>query len=289
MEPQTKVKIAVVQPYKFAGGMCTPGGKPTHGDARNLETACTYIAEAAAEGARLVAFPQFYPGPSRDSPDISFDEVAAEMGRRAREHSIIVLFCGARLSGDRYHNTANLVLPSGEIYTYNKMIPSASATSEIPGNNAVVVETEIGKIGLLICWEAWFPELARILALKGAELLLFPCGGLIYELRDSWTAVLQCRAAENTALVASCVSLFGVEDGMAHVFSPEGCLGSLLREGILCVEVDMGRLRTLRSHEEELVLPKRFRTIPGVLRSLPPSVVRAYCDTASEALLTNRT
>ena len=103
---------------------------------------------------------------------------------------------------------------------------------------------------MLICWEACFPELTRLLALKGAGLVLYPTGNVqsdeVYDYRSTWRHLLWARAIENFLYVGCSQNVFGDEPGFSYVFSPEEKLGENLSEGILTAELDMDRIRRLR-------------------------------------------
>ena len=215
------------------------------------------------------------------SETLRYDQVVEEMGRQARSHGVAIAYGSAKKQESEYYNLYNLATSEGELFSYNKMIPATGETTAIPGTAPVVVDLGKAMIGLAICWEAWFPEIARALTFGGAEIILFPTGGLIYELHEVWAALLQARAAENVAYVAASVRLFGAEDGMAYIFGPEGPEGSLLHEGMIVADLDLTRLREMRAVDQDFSFPFAYRTIPGLLRSLPSEVVSAYYKAAS--------
>ena len=128
------------------------------------------------------------------------------------------------------YNTAVLVGPKGYIGKYRKMyLPTHSVFEEKryfrPGYNATVLETELGKIGLIICYDIFFPEVTRLARLKGAQLLV--CISASPAIRRSYFEILTCaRALENTAFLAF-VNLVGVEDGLqfwggSRLIGPQG-------------------------------------------------------------------
>lgn len=71
---------------------------------------------------------------------------------------------------------------------------------------------------------------------------------------------------------------------MAYIFSPERQEAALLEQDIAYANLDLARLRYLRGTDEQLIAPKKYRSIPGVLRSLRPEIVELYTDAAREAL-----
>jgi predicted amidohydrolase len=285
----TKVKIAVVQPRSYLRyGAGRVLDDPTAPEDRNLTLAHDYIEEAAGNGAQLVAFPELYPGPSAGSDALEYDTVVDSMRQKARDHGVYVLFGGARQVSNGFNNRYHLADPHRDsLHVYDKIVPAMNEETMIGGDEPRLVETDLCRIGLLICWEAWFPELPRVLAMQGADIVFFPTGGLIYELHDVWRAILQARAAENTIYTASSVNIWGVEAGMSYVFSPEGEVAALTTEGINYAELDLDRLSRMRSEEEEFTVPKKYRTIPGTINVLDGHLSRLY-QQATKAHLDRR-
>jgi predicted amidohydrolase len=282
-----KVELAMVQPRSYARFMrASPEifGPDSPPEAENLVAAERYAERAADNGAQVIAFPEMYPGPGYDPSELEFEEVCVRMADKARELGSYILFGGIKQQGNRAWNTYNLASPESDgIASYAKMIPAVGEPGE-PGDTLGLFDTPLLKIGVVICWEAWFPELSRAVAFSGADLILYPTGGLIYELRESWRTIIAARAAENLVYTACCLNLFGVEAGLSYIFSPEGLLGELLEEGINCAELDLGRLAYLRSQDEAMTTPKLYRAIPGTPRAVQPAVVEAYCRVAKEML-----
>jgi predicted amidohydrolase len=129
-------------------------------------------------------------------------------------------------------NTAVLVGPDGFIGKYRKMyLPTHSVFEEKryfrPGYQTAAFETAIGKIGLCICYDIFFPEVTRLTRLKGAQLIV--CISASPAVRRSYFEILTAaRALENTAFLAY-VNLVGVQDGLqfwggSRVISPTGDL-----------------------------------------------------------------
>ena len=261
------VRLAVVQPRAIR-----PDEKA------NVARAVAYVRQAAEQGARIVALPECYPGPYSGPADYDAGEALAAV---AREYGIYIGYgCMEPAQGDLYHNVYRLLAPDGSVAArYVKVIPSPvdvelSGKKSLAGNDLALAETPWGKVGFLICWEAWFPELCRTLAMRGADIVLFPTGGMLYHLAPVWSSVIQARATENLIYTASCVSLFGVEDGFAHICAPEGELACSLREGVVVADLDLARLTYLRETDESLSFPKFYKTIPGLWRYNRPELYR---------------
>jgi predicted amidohydrolase len=271
---EVTVRLAMVQPRTVRPG-----------ERANLERAVAYARQAADQGAQIVAFPECYPGPYSGPCDYS---AAKALGAVAREYGICVAYGfmdpvqPAQGRGESslaptpslpprkrgtpglYHNVYQVLGPDVD--------PELSGKQALPGAGLVVAQTPWARVGLLICWEAWFPELCRTLAMRGADLVLFPTGGMLYHLTGVWGALIQARATENLVYTACCANLFGVEDGFAHICGPEGELGSSLTEGVLLADLDLARLAWLRGQDETLAFPKLYKTIPGLWRHNRPEL-----------------
>ncbi len=261
-----KVRLAVVQPRTI---------RPE--ESANVERAVAYARQAGEAGAQIVAFPECYPGPYSGPTDYAAGDALKAVAREFGMH-VAYGFMEPVPGTQVYHNVYQLLGPDGSVAaTYAKMIPSPvddqlSGKETVPGNCFALAETPWGRVGLLICWEAWFPELCRTLAMQGADLVLFPTGGMLYHLAAVWGTLIQARATENLIYTASCVNLFGVEDGFAFICGPEGELAASSKEGVLVADLDLDRLCYLRQEEESLAFPKLYKTIPGLWRYNRPDL-----------------
>jgi len=219
---------------------------------------------AKAEGVDLAVFPEMcltgyvlrdevytlaepVPGPS-----------TAKVEEIAKKTGIHIVFGLPELSEKTQatiYNTAVLVGPNGFIGKYRKMyLPTHSVFEEKryfrPGYEPAAFQTEIGNIGLTICYDVFFPEVFRLSRLKGAQLII--CISASPAVRRSYFEVLTAaRALENTCYLAY-VNLAGVEDGLqfwggSRVVSPTGDVLARARydeEDFVFCEVDFGDLRT---------------------------------------------
>ena len=250
----------------------------------NVDRAVSYAREAADQGAQVVAFPECYPGPYAGPVDYSATEALSAV---AREYKIYIAYgymepVQAEADAQRatFYNVYEMIGPDGSAaFKYRKQIPSPAdlqlANKEsVPGDGFALVETPWGKVGTLICWEVFFPELCRTLAMQGADLVLFPTGGGLYDLAPAWRNLVQARATENLIYTACNVNLFGVEKGFSYVFSPEEGLGSLFEEGILIVDLDIDRLRYLREKKDSILFPQMHKTCPGLWGFNRPELYR---------------
>lgn len=200
------------------------------GRAANLETTIAGIREAAAGGARLALLQELHASLyfcQREDPRV-FDQAepipgpATEaLGAVANELSIVVvasLF--ERRAAGIYHNTAVVIDADGGIAgRYRKMhIPDDPGYYEkfyfTPGDLGFhPVDTAVGRLGVLVCWDQWYPEAARLMALAGAELLLYPTaigwsnGDDAAERkrqRQAWITVQRAHAVANGVPVLAC-------------------------------------------------------------------------------------
>ncbi|MGB3330597.1 MAG: carbon-nitrogen hydrolase family protein [Thermomicrobiales bacterium] len=182
----------------------------------NLDAALAGIDEAAAHGARLVVLPEVwtYLGPE------SGQQAAAEtvpgplterLAARARRHGIY-LHAGSileRVEGEpRLFNTSLVFAPSGELVaTYRKIhlfdVDLEADTSYresdtiAPGDEIVTFDLDGVTVGLAICYDLRFPELFRILALQGAEVIVLPAAFTLVTGKDHWETLIRARAIEN--------------------------------------------------------------------------------------------
>jgi len=153
------------------------------------------------------------------------------------------------------YNTAVMVGPKGLIGTYRKMyLPTHSVFEEKryfrPGYEPATFQTELGNIGLTICYDVFFPEVFRLARLRGAQLIV--CISASPAIRRGYFEILTAaRALENTAYLAY-VNLAGVEDGLqfwggSRLVSPTGDVLAVAKydeEDFVVCEVDYSDLRT---------------------------------------------
>ncbi|PIE54340.1 MAG: hydrolase [Dethiosulfovibrio peptidovorans] len=244
-------------------------GPDRHSNLMRMES---LIQEAGDKGASLVVFPEMSvilpsTGSERRNatesiPGPSVDFLAA----RARSARIWV-HCGSileRVDGDeRSYNTSVLLDPDGSIAAIYRKIhlfdvdidqgPSVTeSTSYAPGKEIVAVQTDLGIIGLSICYDLRFPELFRILALRGAQLLTVPACFTAATGKEHWEPLLRARAIENLAYVIA-PGQIGKKprynaNGKSMIVDPWGtviaCKAS--GEGLILAEIDLDRVDTLR-------------------------------------------
>jgi N-carbamoylputrescine amidase len=195
----------------------------------------------------------------------------------AKKHGVVVIasLFEKRASG-LYHNTAVIIDADGSLLgIYRKMhIPDDPLYYEkfyfTPGDTGFKAwETKFGKIGVLICWDQWYPEGARLTAMQGAEILFYPTAiGWHPSEKDeygpnqhgAWETIQRSHAVANGCYVAA-VNRIGVETpeggdgiefwGQSFVAGTSGQIiakASIDREEVMLVPIDLGKVDVTRTH-----------------------------------------
>jgi N-carbamoylputrescine amidase len=257
-----------------------------HGDAEaNLAVIEQRVADAAKAGARLILLQELHNGAyfcqhesvdefdlAEPIPGPSTERLAA----LARRHDVVIvgsLF--ERRAAGLYHNTAVVLDSDGRLAgRYRKMhIPDDPGFYEkfyfTPGDLGFnPIDTSVGRLGVLVCWDQWYPEAARLMALAGADLLLYPTaiGWDPTEIpdentrqRQAWLTSHAGHAVANGLPVLSCnrigleaspMATAGIDFwGSSHVLGPQGeILAMASSDGpeVLIAEVDMARSESVR-------------------------------------------
>ncbi|WP_149193418.1 carbon-nitrogen hydrolase [Luteimonas suaedae] len=262
-----------------------------HGTAEvNLAIIEARVAEAAGRGARLVLLQELHNGAyfCQHESVAEFDLAepipgpsTQRLSALAQRHGVVLvgsLF--ERRAAGLYHNTAVVFEADGTIAgTYRKMhIPDDPGYHEkfyfTPGDLGFrPIDTSVGRLGLLVCWDQWYPEAARLMALAGAELLLYPTA-IGWEpgdddaekrrQRNAWILSHRGHAVANGLPVLSCnrvghepspaaskghAGAAGIDFwGNSHVLGPQG---EFVAEAggdpeILLAEIDLGRSEHVR-------------------------------------------
>jgi N-carbamoylputrescine amidase len=252
----------------------------------NLAKATARIRDAAAQGAEIVCLPELFrsqyfcqsedhanfalaetiPGPTTDS-----------LGKLARELDVVIvasLF--EKRSAGVYHNTAAIIDSNGELLgKYRKMhIPDDPAFYEkfyfTPGDLGFKAwPTSRGNLGVCVCWDQWYPEAARLTALRGAEILFYPTAigwhpaekekfGAAQH--SAWETMQRSHAIANGCFVAA-INRVGHEApaggpgiefwGQSFIAAPSGEIiakASVDREEIVIADVEWKRVEEHRTH-----------------------------------------
>jgi len=154
--------------------------------------------------------------------------------------------------GGRYYNTAVFLDPGGRLlgrYRKRHLLSYRSKEREIltPGEEPLVVPTDIGTFGTAICYDLRFPELFRGMAEQGAEIFLVPAAWPIVRV-EAWEALTRARATENQAYLLGCDAAGRGLLGRSVVVDPQGVAVAGLggEEGVVRAELDLAGMRAFR-------------------------------------------
>jgi predicted amidohydrolase len=233
----------------------------------NVESARRAIREARQGGADLLLLPEVFMAFLVPRSGISPASVAepldgpfvSTLAREARAHNLYV-GCGIweAKPGEhtRAHNTAVLVGPDGSLLlSYRKThlydaFSFRESDQTVPGDAAPrTVRTPLGTVGLLVCYELRFPELARMLALDGAEVILLPSAWIRGPLKElHWATLIQARAIENTVFVAAADQVGDLRAGCSRLVDPMGVVlaGGGEEAGLIFGDIDLARIARVR-------------------------------------------
>jgi predicted amidohydrolase len=239
---------------------------------RNLETADRLVRRAAAEGAQLVVLPEKWPvlGTGSDLRDGAepLDGPVVGWARGVARELGIDLVAGSvseRVPGEeKLRNTSLHVGPDGNVRaTYRKIhmfdvevdgTVYRESDHEEPGDEPVLSATADGvELGLTVCYDLRFPELYRILAVRGARIITIPSAFTLATTRDHWEVLLRARAIENQAFVVAPNQIgehaAGLRSGgRSMIVDPWGLVLALApdEETVITAELDLDRQAGIR-------------------------------------------
>lgn len=289
--------------YNIALVQVSLNGKPEE----NLKKCSDWVRKAASQGADVVCLPELYSSfyfcqsenvdyfdlaePLQGVSHTAFCELAKELNV-----VIIVPFFEKRMSGV-YHNSAYIIDKDGrQAGLYRKMhIPDDPSYYEkfyfTPGDLGFqAIDTQVGKIGTLICWDQWYPEGARLTAMQGAEVLFYPTaiGWHPHEKEkygqkqyDAWITVQRGHAVANGIYVAAC-NRIGYEQ-------PEPEKAGIQFWGASFIAGPQGEILAQASHDQEEIIMAEVDTdyMEDVRRNWPflrDRRIDAYGDITKRAL-----
>ncbi len=249
---------------------------------KNLKKAQNLIAEAASRGANMIALPELFSSLyfcRNEKDDDAFKHAEKINGYTntalaacAKQHEIVLIGGSIfeKTDDEQYFNTSAVFGPEGEMLgTYRKThIPHDPGFYEQnyfeKGDTGVrVFDTPLGKIAVLICYDQWFPEAARIAALKGAEILFYPTAigdpklppidaAIPEDFETMWRSVQIGHAAANNVYVAT-INRVGTEGkttfwGGSFVASPTATLLAKAddREQIVYADCDLSYVKKVQ-------------------------------------------
>ncbi|WNS74993.1 carbon-nitrogen hydrolase family protein [Bacillus sp. DTU_2020_1000418_1_SI_GHA_SEK_038] len=235
--------------------------------ASNLEKAIQYIEKAKSKGADFVIIPEFYMALATPKSGVLPVEVAepldgpfvSGLAQAARENEIYVV-CGMyEPKADdqkRAYNTTVFINRQGELIHYYRKTHLYDAFSYkesdtiIAGDNQYkVVETEFGKIGLMVCYELRFPEIARQFALQEADVLFVPAGWVAGPMKEEhWQTLIRARSIENTMFVCGADLVGDIFSGRSLIVDPMGIVLASAgeEETLFFADLDLDRIRRVR-------------------------------------------
>ncbi len=246
----------------------------------NLENSIEKIKSAAKNGANIISLSELFLSPYFcQTNDKKFFELAETIpgknveifSKIAKENNIVLITSLYEKEDSNYYNTACVIDADGSyLGKYRKIhIPDDpqnyySEKFYFSGGNLgfPVFKTKHATIGVQICWDQWFPEGARSLALQGAEIIFYPTAigwqtvgqeELGKAERDAWITVQRGHAISNTVFVAA-INRIGKEDhlnfwGSSFVADPLGRIlkqGSTNQEENILIECDLSQIATVR-------------------------------------------
>lgn len=248
------------------------------------------IEEAADAGARLCVLPELWTTSFASEFDAAVVQQARDAETRLRdltaEHSLVAVGSSIEADGDRIFNTANVYQRGELLASYRKIhlfSPNLEHRHHDRGDQPCLVDTELGRIGVLICYDLRFPELSRYYFHRGAEVLVVP--GQWPEARaQHWRTLLRARAIENELFVVGCNRTgqeASLRTGEPMVFPGDGRIVDPTGEILATGNGDAGAV----------VAPIELRKIRTMRRILPigadqrPEVYRRLLDEAYPAML----
>jgi N-carbamoylputrescine amidase len=258
----------------------------TANPAQNLKKTLALTVQAAKAGAKIICtqelFRSQYFCQSEDHANFALAEAipgpsTAAFQKIAKQYKVVIIasLFERRASG-LYHNTAAIIDADGSLLgTYRKMhIPDDPLFLEkfyfTPGDTGFRAwQTKYGRIGVLICWDQWYPEGARLTSLQGAEILFYPTAigwhpkeKAEYGVNQhgAWETIQRSHAVANGCFVAA-VNRIGLETpvggdgiefwGQSFVAGTSGQIlakASVDREEVLLADIDLGKVDVTRTH-----------------------------------------
>lgn len=160
------------------------------------------------------------------------------LGQKARQYHMYIIDGMLELDGEKTYDTAVLIDRRGQVAgKYRKThLPLAEVEDgETPGNDYPVFDTDFGRIGILVCWDYYFPEPARILRLKGAEMVFLPIAG--DPGARHWDVTSRARALDNGVYLVAATS----EGHDSRIIDPDGEVVAETTDGLATADLDLNK------------------------------------------------
>lgn len=244
------MKVAAIQ---FAGAPNAPEA--------NRQKAAALINEAADQGARLLVLPELWLAGFDPQQITAYAEtmrdVTVTMLRQLAGQRRIFIVGGslAEKRDGRLYNTVVAIDETGEIaakYRKVHLYPQEEEKIFSPGDEWTLTEYAGLRLGLINCYDVYFPEFARNLALRGAQLLALPL--LVKESIAEARLLARARALENNCFVIMANQAHSMAAGQSLIISPGGCILAEAgpKEAIIMAELDLHSLTDLRRERHDL-------------------------------------
>ncbi len=192
---------------------------------KNISMMSEMLDRAGKAGCDIVCLPEGWPtcdtdlGMTKTEANTIGGSASRMMAAKAREYKMYIVSGLYDWSGDTLKNIAVLYDREGNIQGVYEKIQLPDSETEggaVPGNSFPVFTTDFGRIGILICWDSAFPEISRILALNGAEILFCPIWGDVRG-PESWKITARARAIDNGVYFVT-----NIFDGHSVIVNPAG-------------------------------------------------------------------
>ena len=233
----------------------------------NLTKIISYISKAASKNAALCAFPEFmmfYTSSSQTPKQLANlaetinGNFVTTIAKAVKENQIQVVgsFYEKSRKKDRVYDTSFLISKSGKVLSTYRKIHLYDALGFKESNKMVSgsritkpVKTSIGKIGMMICYDLRFPEMARSLATAGAGVLVIPSAWVKGNMKEEhWVTINKTRAIENGCYVIAPDQVGNIYCGRSLVVDPYGkiLLDMKKKQGIGFVNIDLNKVKQTR-------------------------------------------
>ena len=252
--------------------LATVSMRVTHDKKTNVSTYVSYIEKAAMEGVDLILFPELslqgfpesmasYEPQSalysyENAEVIPAGDTTRLMAAMAEKYNMYIAWGMTEMdqaNADMLYNACVLVGPEGYVGHYRKVhLPGTERLYSFPGKEYPVFDTSIGKVGIMICFDKMFPEVARILRIKGAQVILCPTAWPALSKSEDdpslhmYKMANEMRAIENNVYIVDSNNVSdetkdGFECGHSRILDPSGVTLATtgFEEGIAIAEVDL--------------------------------------------------
>jgi predicted amidohydrolase len=260
--------------------------EPAHLDkAANVAKMVDFAGEAASAGAKLIIFPELivtgYVPPYDPHEKLRFynasepvpGPITTRIQELAEEKGAFIIFGmierGTSNLGPVMHNVSVMVGPGGFLGVHRKIhLPIGEKLYFRPGNEITVLDTQLGRVALLVCYDFWFPEVSRIAAMKGAQIIVDSANWPAFD-TDTWFALGPGIAVSNVLWLAQ-VNRVGGEQywpgfGGSQIIGPSG---KVIAKGGNAEGVVYGEIDTAEVEQRRMVTPVLFDRRPDLYKSI---------------------